>query len=104
MIPLPLDAGDNVIQGISGIPFVDTFTAPAGTWVPIILHTEESKSILVQPRDILTWRFATTSGSDKYFSMRNGAVLKAPVVTTSGTTICWAYSDTSTVFELLVGR
>jgi hypothetical protein len=101
---LPHDVGENVIQGISGIPFIDNFqVVTSGSWTAIQVRTDESKQIILQPRLAIDW-FVSTSSGGTYFTFRGGAALQAPVVTTSGTTICWVSANQSATFELLVGR
>jgi hypothetical protein len=101
---LPHDVGENVIQGISGIPFIDNFEVVAsGSWTAIQVRTAETKQVILQPRDQIDWYVATSSGGSTYFTIRGGAALQAPVVTTSGVTLFWVTANQPAIFELLVG-
>ena len=101
--PLPHDVGENVIQGISGIPFVDNFQVVAsGSWTAIQVRTSETKQVILQPRTAVDWFFSTSSGGS-YFTIRAGAALQAPVVTVSGATIGWVTANQATTFEILIG-
>lgn len=100
---LPKDIEQTPIQGaISGIPKVQNLSTVSGSWYSVDLEYE-CKQLILQPRHEVDWLFATTSGGD-YFTARNGAALEAPVVAASGTTIGWVSCNTSTTFELLIGR
>lgn len=102
--PQPVDISNIPLQGtLNGIPQVQNLTTYSGIWYPITLEFEESKQMLLQPRDSLTWYMSTASGGD-YFTFRDGAALQAPVVAASGTVLCWVMSYGDSVFELLVGR
>jgi len=101
---LPQDIGNNVIQGINNFADISNYELTvSGEWIPITLNTEGSLQILLQPRDRIDWYISTISGGAEYFSPRDGAALQAPIVTTSGTIICWVSADQPTVFELLSG-
>jgi hypothetical protein len=101
--PLPRDIENTTIQGsISGIPEVQEISTLSGEWSSIVLDTEECKKIILQPRAQIDWLFSTSSGG-QYFTFHDGAALAAPVVTTSGTTICWVKPASDVVFELLIG-
>jgi len=102
--PQPVDISNIPLQGtLNGIPKVQNVTTTSGEWTPVILLFEESKQLLLQPRSLITWYFATASGGD-YFTFKNGATLEAPVVAVSGTLICWVKPEQDVVFEMLVGR
>ena len=102
--PQPLDISRVPIHGaLNNIAPIQNFTTVAGEWYPVTMDYEESKQLMLQPRSEVDWLVATTSGGD-YFTMRKGAILKAPLVTTSGTIICWIKTSGAEVFELMAGR
>jgi hypothetical protein len=102
--PQPSDISNTPLQGtLNGIPLIQNLTTYSGEWYPIILEFEESKQMILQPRLAVDWYFSTTSGGN-YFTLRQGAALQAPIVTTSGTTIGWVSCNQNVVFELLTGR
>ena len=101
--PLPRTIESVVIQGaISSIPIVLNYNADSSVWTPITINTEETKQIILQPRDQITWLYSTSSGGN-YFTFWNGTALAANIVTGSGQTLCWIKPSSTTVFEMLVG-
>lgn len=102
--PQPSDISQTPLQGtLNGIPSIQNMTTYSGTWYPVIMQYEESKQMILQPRQVVDWYFSTASGGD-YFTLRQGAALQVPVVTTSGTTLGWVACNQTMVFELLIGR
>jgi hypothetical protein len=102
--PLPSDISNIPLQGtLNGIPHIQNITTYSGIWYPVILEFEESKQLLIKPRDRIDWYCATASGSD-YFTFQLGAALQAPIVAVSGTELCWISTSADTVMEIMVGR
>ena len=102
--PQPIDVSRVPLQGaLNNIAPIQNFTTVAGEWYPVTMDYEESKQLMLQTRNRVDWLVATASGGD-YFTMRDGAVLQATLVTTSGAVICWVMTAGAEVFELMVGR
>lgn len=88
--------------GVSQIP-VATFTVISGTWSPITTNSDTFK-IILKPRDLITWRYSTISGTENYFTFWDGAALAGELVTSSGTVIAWVWPYSNTTMELLQGK
>lgn len=102
--PQPRDIENQIISGsISELPWIGNYSGPANNWTQITIEYSDSKQLLLQPRDEITWELATVSGGS-FFTMRNGAALETPLVTVSGNLVCWVWAAQSTIFELLLGR
>jgi hypothetical protein len=101
--PLPKDIENTPIEGISSIPYIQNFTVTSGTWVDLTTSVD-IKNFILQCRTSDTWFFATASGSSTYFSVKLGGAMGARLVTTSGTSLGWASSNTSVIIEMMQGR
>jgi hypothetical protein len=102
--PQPLDISSIPLQGtLNGIPLIQNIVTTSGTWHSVTMEFEESKQMILQPRQAVDWYFSSTQGGD-YFTLRQGAALQAPIVTTSGSIVGWVSCDQDMVFELMVGR
>jgi hypothetical protein len=103
IVAVPKDVeGTSILDGISGIPDVINFSAPAGEWVNIVTQSD-TKNFILQSRGEVTWYYSASEDGD-YFTFRNGAALQSRFVSTSGTSIGWGMMDAEGVFELLSGR
>jgi hypothetical protein len=103
MLYQPRDSEQQIISdAIQAIPQVAIFnTTASGQWVSIVASTD-TLSIILQPRDPVTWFFSTSSGGS-YFTIRNGGAIQTRLVVASGTAIGWVSANQSEIFELMQG-
>jgi hypothetical protein len=101
---LPKDIENTpIVDGISSIPYIQTFTVVSGSWTAVTTNCD-TKNIILQPRTEDTWFFATESGTNNYLTVRNGAALQSRLVTVSGTIVGWTSANIALTMELAQGR
>ena len=69
---------------------------------PNYIQTEETKKIIMQPREDINWKYATVSGGN-FFTFKRGAALQASICTTSGILLGWVQPSDNVIMEILIG-
>jgi len=102
--PQPRDIEGTPIQSaLTEIIDIQNINMSADNWYEIILDSEDSKQLVMQPADRIDWHLSTSEGGD-YFTMRAGAALEINLVTVSGASIGWVSPSSNTTFQILIGR
>ena len=100
---VPRDIESTSIAGsLNGLLNVYNYTVASGQWFPITIMAAETKQILLQCRSPIIWYLATVSGGP-FWTVGAGGIIKAPIVTTSGNTLCWVNPSQNAVYEVIVG-